>query len=161
MKKYWKLATILSIFLMGISYALFSRVFVIEGQVTLSSDFDVSIASTQILNEVNSNGSSSIITNNGHSLSILTDLEYPGAYVEIELVIENNSNVNIELTDMVITGDIDEDIIIEVIPSLQTGQIIPTYGNLIFIVRISWDSDSSVSSKTVDFSLEFMFEQSI
>lgn len=161
MKKYWKLATILVISLMGISYAVFSQVFVIEGQVTLISDFDVSITSTRIKNEVNSSGSSSTITNSGVGLNVITDLAYPGSYVEIESVIQNNSSIDIELVDIVINGDIDEDIIIEVDPSLQVGQKLITHDNLTFILKISWDLNSSATSKTIDFSVEFVFQQSI
>ena len=93
----------------SVGYALFSQTLTINGTATAKGSFDVQFETATIQKEVGSTGATATISEDKATLTVnVPKLEYPGAYVEIPVTIQNKGTIPAKLKEIVQTGLKDE-----------------------------------------------------
>ena len=83
----------------------------------------------------------------------------PGANVLYTVEVKNVGNVSADLTDVLLTDDNDPDITVTLDPTLSTPLTIAPNATHSFTIYVEWDPDSSMGSKTVDYTVDLDYVQ--
>lgn len=100
------IAVIALVLAVSVGYALFSQTLTITGTATASGDFDVQFVPVDEVNDIRKDGYVATtegtpitsLSNGNHTLNVAVDkLSYPGAYVEFDAYVVNNSSFPVVL----------------------------------------------------------------
>lgn len=165
-RNYLIVALIIVLMSLAIGYAAFSDTLTISGTTNAKGTFDMifqsasmDTANAQGIDKVNS--SASIDPTNPNVVNVnVKDLEYPGAGVDVTVVIKNNGTVDAILKDMTFTGVDDTDIEIGLKQGLVLNEIVPSQGTCTVTFYVKWKTNSELKSeKSLDFSATLNYEQ--
>lgn len=147
---------------MSVGYALFSKTIIINGTATAKGNFDVEFTTVTVNSEVGSVGTTATISGDKNSLDItVPKLEYPGAYVEIEVNITNKGSIPAVLKSIEETGLTTDAAIKVSYTNLQElkDQELSQNNTQTFLVKVMWDENSTSSSENVKFTIKLNYEQ--
>ena len=152
----------------AVGYALFSQTLTINGTATANGSFDVQFTKVGTPTSVGYTKSTDTdlasISNDGKTLTITVNkLDYPGAYVEIPVTIENKGSIPAKLKEIVQTGLKDETGPIKVSYSGVAASEDPINKNdtQSMKIRVEWLSgvNSSTADEGVQIKIELKYEQ--
>ena len=152
----------------AVGYALFSQTLTINGTATANGSFDVQFIKvgtpTSLGYTKSTDTDLASISNGGKTLTITVNkLDYPGAYVEIPVTIENKGSIPAKLKEIVQTGLNDETGPIKVSYSGVAASEDPIKQNDTqdMKIRVEWLSgvNSSTEDKGVQIKIELKYEQ--
>lgn len=165
MKKYYGIIVVaLTIVLgIGISYALFSQTLNISGTAATSGEFSVVFdnTATALNTQVGSTGASITVAGDKKSASVsVPALEYPGAYAEFTVQVENEGSIDAILNSITPVG-LTTDPNIEVTFVNDTTPLDLDAGDTnTFTLKVSWKStSSSYTEEPISFSIALDYEQ--
>ncbi len=149
----------------AVGYALFSQTLTINGTATANGSFDVqftkvgtptSVGYTKVASET---ADLATISADGKTLTVkVNKLDYPGAYVEIPVTIENKGSIPAKLKEIVQTGLKDETGPIKVSYSGVAASEDPINTNDTQSMKIRVEWLSTVNDNTADGGAEFTIE---
>ncbi len=147
---------------LSIGYALFEENIEIKGTATAQGNFDVSVTAASVTTQVGSSGATAEISADGKTLTInVPKLEYPGAYVEIPIIVTNKGTIPAvlrEIQETGLTADANVKISYTGLAEVKDQQLNQNETQN-FIVKVMWDENSSASSENVEFSIKLNYKQ--
>ena len=149
-----------------IGYALFSQSVTISGTATASATMDMEFTTATISSEVGSVSTSAVISQDGNTLTItVPQLQYPGSYANIQVIVTNVGTVPVKLTGVTENGLTTDNNIKISYTGLQdyvTNQtVISPNGTHTFNVKVEWDENSTQASQNINFSILLNYEQAV
>lgn len=155
-RNYLIVALVVILLLLAVGYASFTETLNISGTVSGKADWEV------IFTEA-STGGANAISNDGHTLTVTTtDLKYPGDAKEITVVIQNNSSMDIKLTDFKVVGPTENsDVTLDYVTLDKDGSEVLTAngGTCTYKFIVGWDKDSEKVEIEDSYSFTFDYEQ--
>lgn len=159
-RKYYVVILLIVIASLSIGYAIFSEVLNITGSATTTGTFDIEFTSATVSNSSNAGTPTAIISADKNTLTLTADtLQLPSAYAEYSVVVTNVGNIASELIGVTPVGTSDTDITVSIVPAFTTGTIINPSGTYAFTITVTWDSASTKSNKTLDYSIQLDYQQ--
>lgn len=149
-RNYVIIALIIILLLLGVGYASFSETLNISGTASGDMTWDVKFI----------DGSDGEILDNGHKLTVTTELKYPGDQKKITAVIGNNSSVGIKLTKLTVTGPEEgSGIKIDNIPLTSENETIGAGQKCTYEYVVTWDPESTETKVNGEYTFQFEYEQ--
>ncbi len=146
----------------SIGYAIFSENLDINGTASAQGTFDVEFTDASVSSQIGASGSMAEISNDKNSLSInVPRLEYPGAYVEISVIVTNKGSIPSVLKgieEMGLTTDNSVKISYTGLQELKDKEISQNETQN-FIIKVMWDANSNVQLENVGFTIKLNYEQ--
>lgn len=158
--RYYIIALILILLVMGVGYSIFNKSLDIFGTATTSGEYDIQFSATSIKSSVGCIPTSTI-SGDKNSLNIsVPDLAYPGATATISVTVRNTGNIASELISVPVTGNSDTDIVVT-FPSFATGTVLAPADTYTFDIVVTWAAASTTTNKNVSFTATLNYEQSV
>ena len=149
-RNYIIVALIVVLLLLGVGYAAFSETLTISGNVEGSATWDVRFLE----------GSDGTISEDGHTLTVTTNLQYPGDQQKITAIIGNKSSVGIKLTNLTVKEpDTSTGIKIKKVDLTAENEKIGVGQQCTYEYVVEWDPDSKETNVNGTYTFEFQYEQ--
>ncbi len=149
-RNYVVIALIIILVLLGVGYASFSQTLTISGTANGTMEWNVKFLTT----------TSGKIEDDGHKLTVTTDLEYPGDQEAITVTIGNNSSVGIKLKSLNVTGDVDSEDIEILKPELdEDNEKIKAGEKCTYTYVVKWKDNSNQTNVNATYQFSFDYEQ--
>ena len=156
-KKYLLLLLCILLMSITIGYASLSQTLYINGTANANGSFGLKFTEANITESNGTDGSTVTISNNSDSLSINTNLEFPGAYNIVTAKIKNTGTVAAKLNSVNFTGTNDEDIDISYDHAV-VGEIIQPDEIKDIVITVKW-KETSQNPKTINFNATLDYVQ--
>ena len=150
-------AVVAFVLAVAVGYALFRETITINGTATAKGNFDVEIMSAEVADQKASTGATAVVATDKNSLTIAApDLQYPGAYVEYDVVLKNVGSIDAVLKNITETG---KDVAAPIkVTYFEDG--LPVQGSTLaanatakFTIRVEWlsgDDEDEEADGTID-----------
>ena len=147
----------------AVGYAAFSANITISGTATASGTWDVKFLSASV--DTSSHGTANVTGNKNDTLSVDVTLGYPGDGCTVTANIKNAGTVPAKLTGFTLTDDQGKEFSnseIEITtPTIATDglEVIAAGGTCPVTFGIKWKKDSTTTTTTAKFKINFTYEQ--
>ena len=151
---------VLSLFLILIvGYAIFSESINVGGTASASGEFNIIFNSVGTIKEVGSSGATAEISGDKKMLTVsVPNLEYPSAYVEIDVTIINSGSITAVLEGIETVGLDNPDIKVTY-SGVEQGEIIGSSQEKRMKVKVTWDKESTNFTASSTFRITLTYVQ--
>ena len=167
-KKYVLIILILLLLGLVVGYAAFSDTLTVSGNAKVKGDFGVYFADCMISEHAGDIGTTAEISDDGTTIDIETELGYPGAGVQFDVIIENGGSIpakvkGLKTTSVNTEGDEYVTITGLTAPAGHGETLEPYVGQCEYSFTVEWPADATEvvppSGHTCHFQVEVEYEQ--
>ena len=142
-----------------VGYALFSQSLNIGGTASADGKFQLTFYSVGTVKEVGSSGTTVTSSDEDKTLTItVPKLEYPGAYVQVPVVIKNTGTVDAKLLGITTEGLSNDDMEVTY-TGLEQNDIINPDATRDIVITIKWKESSVTTASSLNFNIGLNYEQ--
>ena len=142
-----------------VGYALFSQSLNIGGTASADGTFELVFDSIGTIVEKGSTGAEATNSQDKKTLTItVPNLEYPGAYVQVPVVIKNTGTVDAKLLGITTEGLSNDDMEVTY-TGLEQNDIIKSEATRDIVITIKWKESSVTTSSSLSFNIGLNYEQ--